>query len=294
MRIFVTGGTGLVGSAAIKALLEVDHSVTALARSEQSASKIEALGAKALMGDLKNPENWADEALSHDSIIHAAATFEEDMGAVDQDMVQCLTQKAKSLPKEHKINVIYTGGCWLYPESPVIPLTERHVLDPLPAFEWMLDSIEQLHACPAFHLTVIHPGFVVGQKEGMICKMMEELRQDKQMTIIGSTDIHYPFIHSSDLGDLYRRAVEHGGDGLLLNASGFKSASLGEIAQKIAAATGLPHMLKIVTIDEMIAEHGSWAAGFGRSQRMEADRARDSLGWEAKFDDIDKIIADCL
>lgn len=294
MRIFITGGTGLVGSAALKALISAGHDVSALARSQEKADIIASQGATPIRGDLKDPSQWVPTALEHDGIIHAAATFEANMGDTDIAMVNCLTEQAAHLPDERKIAFIYTGGCWLYPESPVIPLTERHVLDPLPAFAWMLDSIESLHACPAFNLTVIHPGIVVAKDKGLICDLITQLQQTGQMTIVGSLETHYPLIHSQDLGDLYLRAIEANQSGLLLNASGFKSASLAEIAKEISNQTGQAYNVAVQPLENAIAQYGDWAAGLGRSQRMEADRAKDSLDWSPQFDDIQKLVADCL
>lgn len=294
MRIFITGGTGLVGSAALKALLDHGHEVTALARSNEKADQLRQMGATPIRGDLTEPAKWIPTALEHEGIIHAAATFESNMGETDIAMVNSLVEHASALPAEQKINLIYTGGCWLYPESPVIPITERHVLDPLPAFEWMLDSIEHLHSCPNFDLTVIHPGIVVAKDRGLICDLVSQIRKSGQMTIVGSLETHYPLIHADDLGDLYRRAIEAGQSGLLLNASGFKSASLEEIAKTVSEQTELAYKVAVQPLENAIEQYGDWAAGLGRSQRMEADRAKDSLDWTPAFDSVDKMVADCL
>ncbi len=294
MRIFITGGTGLVGSAVLKALIDHGHSVSALARSDEKAEQLSQMGATPIQGDLTDPAHWVPKALEHEGIIQAAATFESNMGDTDIAMVNSLVEHAANLPADTKINLIYTGGCWLYPEAPVIPITERHVLDPLPAFEWMLDSIEHLHACSSFNLTVIHPGIVVAKDRGLICDLVEQIRQSGQMTIVGSLDTHYPLIHADDLGDLYRRAVEAGHSGMLLNASGFKSASLEEIAKTVAAQTQLAYKVAVQPLQNAIEQYGEWAAGLGRSQRMEADRAKDTLNWEPAFDNVEKLVADCL
>jgi uncharacterized protein YbjT (DUF2867 family) len=46
MRVFVTGGTGHIGSYIIPDLIAAGHEVTGLARSDTSAAALSALGAK--------------------------------------------------------------------------------------------------------------------------------------------------------------------------------------------------------------------------------------------------------
>lgn len=50
MHVFVTGGTGTIGSAVVAELLGHGHTVLALARSDDSARAVEDAGAEALHG----------------------------------------------------------------------------------------------------------------------------------------------------------------------------------------------------------------------------------------------------
>ena len=52
MHVFVTGGTGTIGSAVVPELLGAGHTVLALARSDRSAQALQAAGASVLRGEL--------------------------------------------------------------------------------------------------------------------------------------------------------------------------------------------------------------------------------------------------
>ena len=51
-RVFVTGGSGLVGGALVKGLVQRGDEVSALARSDEAAAKLEAAGARTVRGDV--------------------------------------------------------------------------------------------------------------------------------------------------------------------------------------------------------------------------------------------------
>ena len=59
MRIFLTGGTGYIGSAVLDSLLRAGHTVDVLVRNREKASTIEARGAHPILGDLTKPATYA-------------------------------------------------------------------------------------------------------------------------------------------------------------------------------------------------------------------------------------------
>jgi nucleoside-diphosphate-sugar epimerase len=56
MRVFVAGATGLIGSRAVRLLLEGDHEVSAIARTDDGAERLRALGAGVSVGDVFDAE----------------------------------------------------------------------------------------------------------------------------------------------------------------------------------------------------------------------------------------------
>lgn len=73
-RIFLTGGSGFIGSALLRALAE-DHDVRAMARSESSAASVSSLGAVPVRCSLEDvgPEHVGDAEV----VVHCAAEVSE-------------------------------------------------------------------------------------------------------------------------------------------------------------------------------------------------------------------------
>lgn len=72
MRVFVTGGSGWIGSATIPELVEAGHEVTGLARSDGSAAAVEALGAAVVRGSVEDLEVLQEAAAAADAVVHLA------------------------------------------------------------------------------------------------------------------------------------------------------------------------------------------------------------------------------
>jgi uncharacterized protein YbjT (DUF2867 family) len=74
MHVFITGGSGLTGPAAISELIAAGHTVTGLARSDAAAARLEALGASALRGSLQDLDSLRAGAEGSDGVIHMGAS----------------------------------------------------------------------------------------------------------------------------------------------------------------------------------------------------------------------------
>ena len=77
MRIFVTGASGYIGSAAVKDMRAAGHDVVGLVRSDEGEAKLRALGAEILRGDLSDHASLRRGAEQSDAVAHLA--FSQDL-----------------------------------------------------------------------------------------------------------------------------------------------------------------------------------------------------------------------
>lgn len=88
MRVFITGASGWIGTPVTRELLDKGHQVVGLARSPESAAKLESAGAQALPGSIDDLDLLASTAAEADGVIHLA--FKHDIaftGGSFQDAV---------------------------------------------------------------------------------------------------------------------------------------------------------------------------------------------------------------
>ena len=78
MRVFITGGTGYIGSAIVRELASAGHEVTALSRSPDKSAHLERLSATPIEGDISDPSTYQATAAGHDAVVHAAMDYMGD------------------------------------------------------------------------------------------------------------------------------------------------------------------------------------------------------------------------
>ena len=82
MRIFVAGGTGVIGRRLVPMLVANGHGVTAMTRSAEKAPAIEAMGAEAAVTDVFDAERLTEAvgAARPEAVIHQLTDLPADLG----------------------------------------------------------------------------------------------------------------------------------------------------------------------------------------------------------------------
>jgi nucleoside-diphosphate-sugar epimerase len=290
LRVLILGGTGSIGTAVLRRLVERGYDVIALARSQASAAKVTALGATPLSGDIGAPERWIGKLPPLDAVIQLACDFDRTMAAIERGLLDRLLPHLAAASTRPKF--IYTGGCWLYGATGDAVANEQSPFRPLPAFAWMTQHIQRVLATSGIDATVIHPAMVYEGAGGVFSSFVADGVGRGVVRVVGSEQVRWPVVHREDLASLYLLALERGAAGASYIGAGHIGFPVGRIARAIAERLALTNIAPdVITADAIAAELGQWARGRAMDQQLSGEKARRELGGQPLHLDPEAEIA---
>lgn len=272
MDVFLTGGTGLVGSHVLAALLADGHTVRALARSEASAAAVAAAGATAVPGDLTDTALLAREAGAGDGVVHTASPGDATSADVDTALLDAVLGALADSGKPY----LHTGGCWVHGSGRIDEDTPRDAPQ-LTAWRQPLDE-RVTSARDGVRSVLIEPGIVYAVQDGQVAGIPGVVLQGPPddsgaVQLPGSGDQHWTTVHAADLGRLYALALTHAPAGsTYLGVSG-DNPTVREIGE--AAGLTVAGSTDEATTDRL----GPFGAALLLDQQATGDKARRELGW---------------
>lgn len=276
MRVFITGASGWIGSALTAELIAAGHEVTGLARSEASAEKITSAGGTAVRGDMQDHDLIVAEAMEAEAVAHLAFTldFAEFDATVDNE-VELIGKIGTALEGTGKAVIAASGTPILFGQV----ATEEDVLDPAgPAGPRArtASAVLALSAKGIRSALVRMPRSVHGRgdRNGLIAALVGLDRQLGTAAYVGDGQNRWPAVHISDAARLVFLALESAPAGSVLHAVGEEGVPMRQVADVIAARTGLP----AAAVDP--EQLGVFGALLGGDQPASAVTTRQLLSWE--------------
>jgi nucleoside-diphosphate-sugar epimerase len=291
MHVFVTGGTGLIGSAVVAELLGNGHTVLALARSDASAQAAEAAGAKTLRGGLADLDVLGAGAAQSDGVIHLA--FSNDFSSADAvarsvaEETAALTTLGAELTGSDRPLVTVSGTPWV----PGAVSTED---DPLPTDgpvggrSRTVTAILGLAAQGVRSTAVRLPRTVHNNGDGGFAGLLTQIaRQSGVSGYPGDGTQRWPAVHALDAAVLFRLALEQAPAGTAWHAVADEGDTVRDIATVIGRRLGLP--VEAVPTETF----GPLGAIFATDQPSSSAHTQQTLGWKpahpSLLDDLENI-----
>lgn len=231
MKVLVTGGTGVVGTAAVRALIAEGHSVRLFSRhAARDAARWEGnreSRVEARPGSISSPLDVAGIADGCDAVLHIAGIVEESPPEVTFDRVnvggtQYLVSEAERAGVRRFVYVSSLGadrGQSAYHDS------KRRAEEVVRGFrgEWV----------------ICRPGNVYGPGDEVISYLLQIIRSSPVAPVIDLGDQPFQPLWADDLGAALARAVERDAlSGRVLSLAGAETTSTQDILDRLARLTG--------------------------------------------------------
>jgi len=275
MRIFLTGGTGYVGSAVLDAFTKAGHRVDALVRNSEKAAQVQSRGASPVLGDASEPASYGDAAASADAVVLAA--FEDSARGVAIDALTLDTVLAN--PGRPGRALVYTSGVWVLGAAPQ-SVDETAPLKPIELVSWRPAHEQRgLDAATAgWRPIVIRPGIVYGSTRGIVGDLLQDAA-NSLIRVIGAGDNHWPLVYDRDLADLYLRVVTNPDASGIYHANDEGDEKVNDIVTAISEHAKTQPSVRHVPLPEARKKMGPYADALALDQIVRSPRAR-TLGWQ--------------
>ena len=287
--VFVTGSTGYLGGALVRALLERDHDVLGLVRDEARADALARAGCELVLGDLDDAAVLGAAARRADAVMNAADS--DHRGAVEA-LLNALAGTGKPLLHTSGSSIVADDARGehsdkVFTEADVTPGAGfRPVAEKAPRLA--IDRLVLGGARRGIRTVVLCNALLYGHGRGL-SRESAQLPRLRDLAVRTGTARHvgrgrnvWSSVHLDDAIDLYLLALEKAPAGAFYFVESGE-ADFKAMTQAIADAAGLGPA-ESIEIDSAIAEWGYVPAVYalGSNSRVRAQRARTELGWAPK------------
>ncbi|MEN0101431.1 MAG: NAD-dependent epimerase/dehydratase family protein [Curtobacterium sp.] len=292
MHVFITGGTGTIGTAVVAELIAAGHTVAALARSGRSAAALTAAGAEPVRGGLSDLDVLRAGARDADGVVSLAFSNDfsspEALAAGMAEESAAMAALGEELVGSDRPFVVVSGTPWVpgrpSVESDPLPL-EGPVAGRARSVLAALDLASRGVRVSAIRL----PRTVHADGTGGFAGILTETaRQSGVAGYPGDGEQRWPAVHARDAAVLFRIALERAPAGTAWHAVADEADRVRDIADVIGRRLGLP--VERVADDAF----GPFAPIFAMDQPSSSEYTRRTLGWEptheSLLEDLENVV----
>ncbi|BBJ40373.1 3-beta hydroxysteroid dehydrogenase [Streptomyces antimycoticus] len=291
MRVFVTGGTGLIGSAVVAELLGNGHTVLTLARSDASARAAEAAGAEPLRGALADLDVLRAGAAQTDGVIHLA--FANDFSSPDA-LAKAVAEESAAIATLGEELVGSDRPFVTASGTPHVPGRASTEADPamtdgpVGGRGRAVTAALGLASRGVRSAAVRLPRTVHNQGTGGFAGLLTDIARRTGISgYPGDGAQRWPAVHALDAAVLFRLALERAPAGSSWHAVADEGDKVSDIAAVIGRRLDVP-------VESVSSEtYGPLGPIFATDQPSSSTHTREALGWEPKhpslLEDLENI-----
>ena len=287
MRILVTGGNGFIGSALVVSLLAKGHQVTVVTYSNVIQLKPhENLLIK--IGDYADLKFMDEYLPGMDCLIHLAYTtvpensVKDPVFDIDSNVISSL-RLIEGMHKNFVKKLIFvSSGGVIYGENNSI-ISENSELRPISSYgisKYILEkNIEllsqqlEIQSCILRIANAYGPGQHAKRNQGVINIWSDNIRNEKEINLIGTGDLIRDFIHIDDVVSAFHKVLEKNVTGTFNIGTGV-GTNLNRILNLLEEAIGKKALIKYIP-----------DRGFDVSSNiLSTDLFRNKTGWNPLID----------
>jgi nucleoside-diphosphate-sugar epimerase len=287
MKVFVTGGTGVLGVPAIRMLRERGHDVVALAHSQRSAGQLRDAGVEVIEGQLFDAELIRRATVAVDAVLHLATriprssemsfrTAWNENDRIRTDGTRIVVDAAIANGVEV---IVYPGIIFVYPDS-----GERWIDAATPVREPLSDSVRTALDAEA-HIerfaqigkrgVTLRLGLLYGPTSGHTQASVDAVRQGLYVTP-GPDDSYLSSLWIDDAAAAIVAAMERAPSGIY-DVVDDEPLSQRELREVVNAAAGHPLMEQ--TLDDLL-DGAEIRPVTEQSRRVSNARFKELVGWQ--------------
>ena len=280
MHVFVTGGTGTIGTAVVTELVSSGHTVAALARSDRSAAALTAAGATPVPGSIADLDVLRAGAAAADGVVSLA--FSNDFSSAEAlargiaEESAAMAALGEELVGSDRPFVVVSGTPW-------VPGRASVETDPLPLEGPVAGRARSVLAALALadrgvRVSAVRlPRTVHADGAGGFAGILTETARGSGVAgYPGTGEQRWPAVHARDAAVLFRLALEGAPAGTAWHAVADEGDRVRDLAVVIGRRLGLPV--------ERVADEvfGEFAPIFAMDQPASGAHTQRSLGWQPR------------
>jgi dihydroflavonol-4-reductase len=260
MKVFITGGTGFIGSYFVKRMAQTDHELHCLCRKTSDVSCLEEAGAEKCVGDVTDKDSLLEGMKGCDWVVNMANIYsfwEPDMNVFTDVNVEGTRNVMESALQTGASKVVHLSTVVVYDgphECSSLEKNEymKNLKTEYARTKYLADSIcWELYAKESLPLVMIYPGGVLGAGDNKPTGEYIETVVKSKSPFTVFEDCRDTYVHVQDVAESILRALEKPDNIGERYPVGNYTMTIGEMNELISEISGAP-VPKISLPDSMV------------------------------------------